>query len=397
MIPVRVLVADDEAEVRSALVDLLTTDPPLTVVGAAADTDEAISLCTFHGPDVVIMDVKMPGGGGPQATRTIRRQRPGTHVIALSAYEDRSTVLAMLAAGAAGYVTKGSPAAEIISAIHRAVQGLAVLSPAASAEVVNELATRLRADEDVATLRRERAERIQQAMSGHLRMVFQPIVDLRNGQTVGVEALARFGEDAARTADLWFADAAELGMRAALEATAFSTATAQLDALPDSLFMSVNISPETAVQGDFLSGMSEAALPRLVVELTEHAPVHDYDELRTALAPLRTRGGLVAVDDAGAGFASLRHILLLNADFIKIDASLTQDLDSDRSKRALASALISFATEIGALVIAEGIEHQRDLDTLKELGVTHGQGYLLGRPAPLDELMLAPEAAAPLG
>lgn len=393
----RVLIADDDQEMRSALTDLLATDPSLTVVGSAVNTDEAVSLCTIHRPDVILMDVKMPGGGGPEATRTVRRQHPGTHVIALSAYEDRPTVLEMLSAGAAGYVTKGSPPSDIVSAIHRAAEGLALLSPVASTELVHELTTRLRADEDAATERRERAERIQDAMEGALRVVFQPIVDISNGRIAGVEALARFGTGAARTPDLWFADAAELGLRTALEAKAFQVAAAHLDRVPDGVFLSLNLSPETVVEEGFWTDMPDALLRRLVIELTEHAPVSDYDALRTILAPLRSRGGMVAVDDAGAGFASLRHILLLSPDFIKIDASITQDLDKDRSKRALTKALISFANEIGGVVIAEGIEHEHDLEMLKSLGVGYGQGYLLGRPVPLDELVFTPPKPALLG
>ena len=128
-------------------------------------------------------------------------------------------------------------------------------------------------------------------------------------------------------------------------------------------------------------------LERIVVEMTEHAPVGDYDGLNTALQPLRDAGARVAVDDAGAGFASLRHILLLAPDIIKLDISLTRGIDSDRSRRALSYALVAFARETQTTIVAEGIETEAELRALRDIGVTHGQGFLLARPMtpPIDE------------
>jgi DNA-binding NarL/FixJ family response regulator len=143
---VRVLVADDEAEVRAALVDLLRTCCTIDVVGVAASTDEAVTLAALHQPDVVVMDVKMPGGGGAAATRTIRQGHPQTQIVALSAYQDRATVLEMLDAGAVAYITKGAPAAEITAAVQRAADGHPLLSADASAEL-HELGARLRDEE----------------------------------------------------------------------------------------------------------------------------------------------------------------------------------------------------------------------------------------------------------
>src|SRR5207302_1055710 len=128
----------------------------------------------------------------------------------------------------------------------------------------------------------------------------------------------------------------------------------------------------------------------LVIEITEHAPVEDYDGLNEALRSFRERGGRLAVDDAGAGFSSLRHILRLVPDFIKLDGALTRGIDTDRTRRALGAALISFASEIGVPIIAEGIETQAEVDALRALEVTCGQGFFLGEPGPLA-------APAPVG
>ena len=133
----------------------------------------------------------------------------------------------------------------------------------------------------------------------------------------------------------------------------------------------------------FLEAIGDAPVERLVIELTEHERVEDYDSLGEALGRWRARGGRLAVDDAGAGFASLRHTLRLQPDIIKLDITLTRDIDRERAKRALASALISFAEEMGMTIVAEGIETQSELDALLALGVRYGQGFFLARPGPL--------------
>jgi EAL domain-containing protein (putative c-di-GMP-specific phosphodiesterase class I) len=120
-----------------------------------------------------------------------------------------------------------------------------------------------------------------------------------------------------------------------------------------------------------------------VLELTEHASVGNYGRLADALDPLRVRGVRVAVDDAGAGFASFRHILNLNPDIIKLDMALTRGIQADPVRRALASALVTFARELHAVIVAEGIETEAELKALRSLGVGYGQGFFLARPGSL--------------
>jgi signal transduction histidine kinase len=136
---ITVLIAEDEPAVRSALADLIQTDDELELIGAAGDAEQAIDLAGRHHPDVALLDVKMPAGGGPRASREIRSLSPQTRVVALSAYEDRATVLEMLRAGAAGYLVKGASAGEIVEAIRRSVRGQASLSTEVTAEVIHEL------------------------------------------------------------------------------------------------------------------------------------------------------------------------------------------------------------------------------------------------------------------
>ena len=162
---IRVLIAEDEGAVRDALVDLVSSDPSMEVVAAAADADQAIELAIDTKPDVALIDVKMPGGGGPRAAREIRGHSPQTHLVALSAYEDRSTVLEMLRAGVVGYIVKGTPADEILDTVRRSVRGQGSLSVEVTADVIHELAMLLERSEtmtrDLQELDRVKSELIQ--------------------------------------------------------------------------------------------------------------------------------------------------------------------------------------------------------------------------------------------
>jgi EAL domain-containing protein (putative c-di-GMP-specific phosphodiesterase class I) len=159
-------------------------------------------------------------------------------------------------------------------------------------------------------------------------------------------------------------------------------------ALPEDAYISVNLSPETLLWPGLPDALRTAPVPlsRMVVELTEHSAVEDYDALDGALRPLREVGLRIAVDDAGAGYASFRHILRLAPDLIKLDRSLISGIDGDPARRALAGAVVAFAREMGGVVVAEGVERSAELAVVLGLGVDAGQGYLLGRPS-IDELV----------
>ena len=366
-------------------------------MGLAEGADQAIELARVHRPDVAVVDVRMPDGGGPKAAMEIRHLSPSTRVLAFSAYEDRSTVIDMLRAGAVGYLLKGTRPREILEGIRRSFLGESVLSTQITTEVVDELATQLARQAREAERLAQQVERIRRVVAGEgLTMVFQPIVDLRAGEIAGLEALSRFAAEPRRGPDMWFAEAAEAGLQTDLEVAAARAALAELDRLPREAYLSVNLSPETTLSPKFRELLPGIGRERIVVEITEHAPVEDYEALAEALRPLRGGGGRLAVDDAGAGFASLRHILRLGPDIIKLDVSLTRGIDADEASQALAGALVTFASRIGATIVAEGIETPEELEALRELGVTHGQGYHLARPAtlPLEDALLSALAEA---
>jgi EAL domain-containing protein (putative c-di-GMP-specific phosphodiesterase class I)/CheY-like chemotaxis protein len=379
----RILLADDDSDIRDALADLVRSDPELELAGSAGDCDEAIRMAIELRPDVALIDVRMPGGGA-EATRVISEECPETKVVALSAYEDRATVASMLSAGAIGYLVKGTPAREILQTLHRARRGETALSAEVATEMLHELAGRLRKEERSHRAFEDQRRRIERVLGGDgIRLLFQPVFDLQTGGPVGAEALSRFDPDDGMTPDRWFDAAWQVGLGLELELAAVRGALVQLARIPDDLYLAVNVSPGTAISPRLVELAEGSAAGRIVLEITEHARVADYEALNETLQPLRRQGLRLAVDDAGAGFASLRHILRLGPDLIKLDRSITAGIGTESASRALASALTSFAAEIGASMTAEGIETESELEALRAMGVPQGQGYLLGRPAPL--------------
>ena len=289
----------------------------------------------------------------------------------------------MLEAGADGYLVKGSSIETIVTSIERAARGQGSLSVEVTGSVIEELAGLLHARRRTEERSRRREERVRHALDDDVvHAVFQPICTLA-GSTVGAEALARFRGPPSRGPVRWFAEADEVGLLRELELAAVRAALAALPALPDHVFLSVNVSPATLATPGFLRLVAASDGARVVVEITEHARIHDYESLREALEAVRELGARIAIDDAGAGFASLRHILRLEPEFIKLDRTLIDGIESDRSRQALAAGLISFAEKIDATIVAEGIERPAEVEKLSELGVRYGQGFFFARPAPL--------------
>jgi EAL domain-containing protein (putative c-di-GMP-specific phosphodiesterase class I) len=226
------------------------------------------------------------------------------------------------------------------------------------------------------------ADRVQTALVEGVNVVFQPVYDLEAGDVFAYEALARFPVEPYRPPSDWFADAAEVGLGVELELAAIESALTQLDDLAPQVRLALNVSPLTALSPHFFNLLASRA-HRVIIEVTEHERVEDYDALNEALAPLRAGGAWIAIDDVGAGFASLSHILRLAPDIVKLDLSLTRGIAADPARDALASSLVDFASGIDATIGAEGIETQSELDRLRVLKVRYGQGFHLGVPAAL--------------
>ncbi|WP_417519786.1 EAL domain-containing protein [Minwuia sp.] len=211
----------------------------------------------------------------------------------------------------------------------------------------------------------------------------QEIWDMDTSKPVGAECLARIAQQPAKSPDFWFNEAASLGLGPRFEMATIETALATLPALPRSVFLSVNASPHAILDDRFEALFSEVPLSRIVVEITEHQTVENYRAIARKLDPLRRRGLRLAVDDAGAGYASLFHILELHPDIIKLDAAIIHGSETDLSRKALISAMVTYAYDVGVEIVAEGVETELQKEVLQGLGVRLMQGFALSVPGPV--------------
>ena len=218
-----------------------------------------------------------------------------------------------------------------------------------------------------------------------LSTVLQPIYDCKLNKIVGFECLARFDKAPYQPPNYWFDSAAQGGYGELLELYAIEVALQALPTVPQDCFLSLNISPQYLYSGRLHTLLMGIPLERIVLEVTEREAIDHYEDFRRNLQPLREQGLRLAVDDAGAGFASFQHILELQADIIKLDQSLICNLDQDQGRRALVAALIGFAAETNCLVLGEGVETPNEMSILQRLGAHFIQGYYLSHPLPLEQ------------
>jgi EAL domain-containing protein (putative c-di-GMP-specific phosphodiesterase class I) len=269
---------------------------------------------------------------------------------------------------------------------HRDLALMEVLADAAALVIEPQI----RIEQEHAEIR-ERLEPVMDA--GGPDVVLQPIVDLCTGTRVGAEALSRFPAAWQCTPDVVFDEAHRIGAGHRLELLALARGAELLDRVPG--YVSLNVSPQTLLTpqcGELLEGLP---LDRIVLELSEHDQVHDYPAVEAALSPLRRRGMRLAIDDVGAGFSSLRHIVMACPDVIKMDRSIVSGVDHDPMLARLAQSLVEFAHSFDVSVVAEGVETAAEHAVLQSLGVDGGQGWLFGRPAPVDALVEAGTMPAP--
>jgi len=215
------------------------------------------------------------------------------------------------------------------------------------------------------------------------RPVYQPIYRLSDEQLVGFEALTRFSVSAAGKPRYWFNQAALAGLTETLEHAVIQRALKDTQELKGNRFMSLNISPSTILDGIVTEALSGYPLENLVLEITEHEAIQAYEPLLRILSPLREAGLRIAIDDAGSGYASFRHVLEFKPEIIKLDQSLARDIDSNANSQALIRAMTGFAVETGCQLLAEGVETREEAGMLRELGIDAVQGYYFGMPLPL--------------
>lgn len=224
-----------------------------------------------------------------------------------------------------------------------------------------------------------------------IELVFQPLWDLRSMTVVAVEALSRFPGRVGGPA--WhFAEAAAVGLGIDLELRAFTLALEALHDVPDPVRLNVNVSPETLLSPVFFDLITGCPPGRLVVEVTEHAVVEDYTEMRAVSDRLSRHGVWLSIDDVGRGFSGLHRILESEPEELKLDGAVIRDVDTNPVKQALVEAFCTFGKRVGFQVVAEGIESEAELAMLKRLGASIGQGYHLARPGALADAL---DAVAP--
>lgn len=381
-----VLVVDDQPA-NTLLVRRLLERAGLPSVTEINDSTVVQAMLPDVSPDLVLLDLKMPVMDGYDVLEQIQRFAAGTFlpVIVLTADDSHESLEKALAMGAHDFLKKPFDHVELTLRVRNLL-----LTRAATQELRRSRRTlRQRLDvfePELVSVETDR-DGIRQLIGDTLAddnfdIVLQPVVDMRDGSVVGAEALSRFPSGGVlATPVAWFSAAQRVGLSSQLEGRAFVKALERLPAMQPEHYLAVNVSPALV-----LAGLADVVAPedvwrRIVLELTEHVPVDDYTALNHGLDALRRLGARLAVDDTGAGYASLRHIVDLHPDVIKMDIGIVRGVDRDPTRTAVAELLLRFAERIGAHVVAEGVETEAERATLLDLGAIWGQGYLFGRPA----------------
>ena len=231
---------------------------------------------------------------------------------------------------------------------------------------------------------------------GHFNLFLQPVVDLSTGLTVATEALVRWHhpEHGLLQPNLFLPAAERSGLILQLGSwiveEACRIANRMATALDGHCRMAINLSPRQLVAEGFFDQLMSSVEHhgvdpcRLILEVTETALIDTSEETMFALADLADTGMTIALDDFGTGFSSLNHLRLMPAKMVKIDSSYTADLGIDPGTTAITEAMVGLSRSLGQELIVEGIEQPHQLNRLRQMGVTLGQGYLLARPMPED-------------
>jgi diguanylate cyclase (GGDEF)-like protein len=401
------------AEAAAGVVDALTA-LDLAAIVSAVESDIAVVLAVNIPPSLAVhlsprlastmVGMRIPLDGVESLRQPVRLRRPYHGAADASETLRRLTTDSALAKALPNAAEERDVIAVPVTCRDRVVAVLSVWGPGCTpglSPILEVVATMLAASwtadapspverfdapGSAAPDRRLRGTIASLLTSGKIVAALQPIVRLVNDTVIGYEALARFPPRARiRTPDQLFGAAAALNMQSSVDLACVRAALQAASHIGDAdLFVNVLIG--TLVDQSGVTALDKAVYDArvdpatVVLEFSEREPVPDLALLQRIAAELRARGFRIAVDDAGAGHASMRVIAELRPEFIKVDRSLITAIDADRARRALVVALLSFSGHIGARVIAEGIETQREQETLQSLGVQFGQGWLLGRP-----------------
>jgi EAL domain-containing protein (putative c-di-GMP-specific phosphodiesterase class I)/CheY-like chemotaxis protein len=373
-----VLIVDDNPS-NVALLKALLDEQGMYRVYSETDARQVPQQLVDNNPDLVLLDLHMPYVDGHEVLRQIQRFAAGSYlpVLVLTADTTATARDRALGNGAQDYLTKPIDNVETALRIANLLQTRQLFTALRHARTPTTDRPRWGVD---AARTRERILGVLDAKS--IAPVYQPVVDIASRITIGHEGLSRFPDMTHGGPDRWFGDAFDVGLGVELEWLAARRVLRFLDTSPPDTFLAINMSPATILHLTEEALCDPGLYPRIVIELTEHVPIEDYAALHRALADMRAHGTRLAADDLGSGYAGFRHLISLQPDIIKLDISLVRGIHRSSGQRALSSALVAFAGDVGALIIAEGVEEPDELDALRDVGVSWAQGYYLGRPAP---------------
>ena len=380
-----VLIVDDNPS-NVALLQALLDEQGMFRIYTETDPRQVPHQLAQNDPDLVLLDLHMPGVDGHEVLTQIKLYAAGAFLPVLVLTADTTTGARdrALSEGAQDFLTKPIDSAETALRIANLLRTRQLFTTLRQARL---LSSQDSGAEDGAVP--ETRERILTVLrTSALTPVYQPVIDIHSMSPVGYEGLTRFSGSEYGGPDRWFGDAFDVGLGVELEWLAACKVLNLLENLPDeetAPFIAVNMSPASVLHLLTHQLCDPELYPRIVIELTEHVPIEDYVAVHASIAAMREGGSRLAADDLGSGYAGFRHLIRLQPDIIKLDISLVRGIHRNKGQRALASALVAFAADVGARVIAEGVEEEGELEALQDIGVPWAQGYFLGRPAPLPD------------
>lgn len=372
-----VLLVDDDDLVRAAHQRLLERSGIKVTSVQCASEALARLMAQVHQFDAVVTDVVMPDTDGVALLREVRRRLPDLPVILMTGQPHVDSAVAAINGGGFRYLTKPVHEGELISCVQEAagLRRLAHLKRLAL-EMLQEAPQLL---ENRAQLDGVFAQSLEQ-----LWVAFQPIVNCRERALFGYEALVRTSSPAMSSPAVLFDAAERLGRVVELGRLIRASVAEAITAVPRGAVLFVNLHALDLRDDDLYDPASPLAkrADRVVLEVTERSSLEQVGDVAPRMAALRALGYRIAVDDLGAGYAGLSSFNLLEPEVVKLDLSLIRDIDSSPRKQSLVRSMIAVCTgELGVEVVCEGVETEKERDTLLDLGANLLQGYLFGRPA----------------
>jgi len=373
----RVLVVDDDPPMRRAIQRQLVAEGwTVTLAENGRAGVEAMRDGIGHF-DCVVSDVNMPELDGFGLIEAVRRYDDDLPVLLITADPSLDGAVRAIESGAVSYIAKPFDQETLASAVARAARrhGVARMRRRAD-EVTRELEAAQGGQREDVSARFERA-------LARSWMAFQPIVDVRTRGLFAYEALVRTDEESMKRPDVLIATAERLGRIHDLGRAVRASVARAASAAPADTLLFVNVHGLELIDEELFDprGPLIRFAPRIVFEITERIGI-DPIAGPARLEMLRRLGYRIAIDDLGAGYAALGALATLEPDIVKLDMSLVRDLHLHAGKRRVVGALATLVRELGAQVIAEGVETVAERDAIVDSGIDLIQGHLHGKPGP---------------